>query len=124
MKKILFVEDDPFLIDIYATKLKQAGFEVAVQSDGEKVLSSILKEKPDVAILDIVLPHLDGWDILRSIRRDEQAKNTKIVILSNLGQKDEVEKGLGLGASKYLIKAHYTPSQVVEEITKMLEQTL
>ena len=122
MKKVLFVEDDPFLIDIYGTKLKQAGYEIAVQSDGEKVVASILKEKPDVVVLDIVLPHVDGWDILRSIQENEEAKRTKIIILSNLGQKDEVEKGLQLGAARYLIKAHYTPSQVVGEITKVLEQ--
>ena len=120
MKKILLVEDDPFLIDIYTTKLKKVGFEVYVSRDGESALQLIEKERPDLVLLDIVLPHVDGWEILRKIKNNEKLKDIKIIILSNLGQKHEVEKGLKLGATKYLIKAHYTPTQIVEEIKNIL----
>lgn len=120
MKKILLVEDDPFLSDIYTTKIKEAGFEIEVIVDGEEVLSRIKEKKPDLLLLDIVLPHLDGWEIARQIKESNDLKDLKIIILSNLGQKSEVEKGLGLGAVKYLIKAHYTPSEIVEEIKKVL----
>ena len=121
MKKIILVEDDPFLIDIYTTKLKELDFAIQVATDGEEAINKIKEEKPDLIVLDIVLPHVDGWEILREIKGEEKLAKTKIIILSNLGQKEEVEKGLQLGATKYLIKAHYTPSQVVEEIKKILK---
>jgi len=124
MKTILLVEDDPFLIDIYTTKFKEEGFSVEVANDGEEGLRKLGEgdeEKFDLLILDIVLPHVDGWEILKEIKANEKLKNLKIVILSNLGQKGEVEKGIKLGATKYLIKAHYTPSEVAEEIKKILK---
>jgi DNA-binding response OmpR family regulator len=127
MKTILLAEDDPFLVDIYITKLKEAGFEVEAVNDGEDVVKR-LKQKnlqgkplwPDLLILDIVLPRTDGWEILKKIKEDSFLKELKIIILSNLGQKAEVERGFELGATRYLIKAHYTPSEVVEEIKKII----
>ena len=121
MKKILLVEDDPFLIDIYTTKLKEDGFTVSVAIDGEECIKKIQEEMPDIVLLDIVLPGFDGWEILRKIKKDDRFKDVKVVILSNLGQKGEVEKGLELGATRYLIKAHYAPTEVVEEIKKILK---
>lgn len=120
MKKILLAEDDPFIIDIYTTKLKQANLEVEVVNEGDEVLEKARKQKPDLLLLDIVLPTMNGWEILRAIRESEDLKDLPVVILSNLYQKDEVEKGLKFGALKYLIKAHYTPSEVVEEVKKVL----
>ena len=122
MKTILLVEDDPFLIDIYTTKLKKSGFKTEVVTDGESALKKIRQKMPDILLLDIVLPQTDGWKVLREIKEDPNLQNLKVVILSNLGQKEEVEKGLKLGAIKYLIKSFYTPSQVVEEIKKILDQ--
>ncbi|MFH1582640.1 MAG: response regulator [bacterium] len=121
MEKILLVEDDSFLIDIYGTKLKESGFELEVVSDGSEVLSKTKEIKPDIVILDVVLPQMDGWEVLKALRAEESLKDLKIIILSNLGQKEEVEKGMALGATSYLIKAHYTPSEVVEEIKKILK---
>ena len=119
-KYILLIEDDPFLIDIYTTKFREANFEVEVVEDGEKALTSLKERKPDLLLLDIVLPNVDGWEILREIREDSNLKDLKVVILSNLGQKEEVEKGFKLGAAKYLIKAHHTPTEVVEEVKKII----
>jgi DNA-binding response OmpR family regulator len=121
MKQILLVEDDPFLIDIYTTKLRESGFFVEVATNGEIALRKIKEKKPDLMVLDIVLPQTDGWEVLREIRSQPELKDLKVIILSNLGQKEEVEKGVELGATKYLIKAHYTPTQVVEEIKKALK---
>jgi DNA-binding response OmpR family regulator len=120
MKSILLVEDDPFLIDIYTTKLKEAGFLIEVAENGEIVFKKIKEKMPDLIVLDIVLPQIDGWEILKTIREDSKFKDLKIMILSNLGQKEEVEKGLSLGATKYLIKAHYNPSEIVEEVKKII----
>jgi DNA-binding response OmpR family regulator len=119
-KKILIVEDDPLLIDIYTTRFKQVGFNLVVIKEGEKAVKAIEKEHPDLVLLDIVLPYMDGWDILRELKSKEDTKNIQVVVLSNLGQKEEIEQGLRLGAAKYLIKAHYTPSEIVEEIMKLI----
>lgn len=121
MKSILLIEDDPFLLDIYTTKLKEARFSVIVAADGEEGLRKIKEEVPELLLLDIVLPGMDGWEFLRKIKKDDKFKNLKIIILSNLDQKMEVEKGLKLGAVKYLIKAHFTPTEVVKQIKKTLK---
>ena len=120
MTTIFLIEDDPFLIDVYSAKLKEVGFEVDTAPNGEEGIKKIKQKKPDLLLLDIVLPGANGWEIVERIRKDETIKDLKIVLLSNLTEKDEVEKGLRLGADKYLIKAHYTPSQIAEEIKKTL----
>ena len=125
MKSILLIEDDPFLVDIYTTKLKGSDFKIDVATDGEQGLRKLSEKKFDLLVLDIVLPQIDGWQILEKIKalsfNLEHLEGLKIVILSNLGQKEEVERGMEMGATKYLIKAHFTPSEVVEEITKTLK---
>ena len=125
MKNILLIEDDQFLIDIYTTKLKEAGFSVDFGMDGEEGLRKLTEKKFDLLLLDIVLPQIDGWEILSKVKSEKlkvkNLENLKVVVLSNLGQKEEVEKAFNLGATKYLIKAHYTPSEVVEEIKKILK---
>jgi len=121
MKTILLVEDDPFLIDIYKTKLNESGYTIEVAKDGKEALLKMKELHPDLLILDIVIPNVDGWKVLKLIRKDKELSNAKIIILSNLGQKDEVEKAMKLGAERYLIKAHFTPSEVLQEVKKVLE---
>jgi len=121
MKRILLIEDDAFLIDVYTTKLKTEGFDIEVAVDGKEGLRKIKKLKPDLLLLDIVLPNIDGWGILEEIKKTESLKDLKVIVLSNLAQKEDVEKGLALGATKYLIKSYYTPSQIVEEIKQVLK---
>lgn len=120
MTKILLVEDDPMLQDIYLTKFKEVGFDVALAADGEKVIPELHKAKPDLMLLDIVLPLKDGWEVLSEVRKDPQWNGVKIVVLSNIGEAQDVEKGFAMGANLYLIKAHFTPSQVVDEVNKLL----
>lgn len=120
MKSILLVEDDPFLIDIYQSKLKEKGFDVNVAEEGKQAWELLRKKKPDLLLLDIVLPNMDGWEIIKKIKEDARLKDLKVIILSNLGQKDEVEKGINLGAVKYMIKARFTPTEIVQEIEKIL----
>jgi len=120
MNQILLVEDDPFLVDIYKTSLEEAGFKVEIATEGDEALRKLKEKRPDLLVLDIVLPQINGWEIIKEIKKEENLKDLKIIILSNLGQKTEVEKGLSLGATKYLIKAHYTPREVVEEVKKIL----
>lgn len=125
MTTVLLIEDDPFLIDIYNTKLKDAGFEIDVAENGERAIEKLKEKVPDILLLDIVLPYINGWRILEEIQKmkkegKKKLKKMKIIIISNLGQKEEIEKGIKLGATKYLIKAHYTPSEIVEEIKKLM----
>lgn len=120
MKSILLVEDDPFVVDIYTTKLKEAGFDIEVAENGEEALRKLKEKKPDLLILDIVLPNIDGWELLKKIRTELSFEDLKVVVLSNLSKKSEVEKGLEFGVIKYFIKAHFTPSEVVEEIKRIL----
>lgn len=117
--KILLVEDDPLLIDIYTTKLKEVGYEVNVADAGDKVLAKLEESLPDLVLLDIVLPHKNGWEVLAEIKQDARFKDLKVVMLSNLGQKEDIEKAQQMGASLYLIKAHFTPSQIIQEIQKL-----
>jgi len=120
MTKVLLVEDDPFLIDIYTTKLKTEGFDLLLAKNGEEALEKIENNKPSLVILDIVLPNMDGWQVLKQIKNIRGVEKMKILVLSNLGQKEEVEKGLKLGADKYLIKSDFTPSQVVKQLNKLI----
>jgi len=121
MKTILLTEDDPFLVDIYSTMLKKDNFSVEIAKDGEECLLKIRERKPDLLVLDIVIPQVSGWEVLKEIRKDEKLKDLKIIILSNLSEKREVDEGMRLGVDKYLIKAHYTPSEVLKEIKKILK---
>lgn len=121
MKTILLIEDDTFLKDIYVTQLKKSGYKVEVAFDGEAGLSKIKELKPDLLLLDIILPKIDGWKLLELIKGDVNFKDLKVVILSNLGQKEEIEKGFDFGAIRYFVKAEYTPKEVVEEIKEILK---
>ncbi len=121
-KKILLVEDDKFLSEMYVTKLTESGFETEVASDGPEALVKIEERKPDLILLDIVLPKMDGFEFLRLLKKNESLNAIHVIILSNLGQKEEVEKGLGLGADDYIIKAHFTPTEVVAKVKKILNK--
>lgn len=119
--KILIVEDDNFLRELIRRKLLKEGFEVSEALDGEDGLKKIKKEKPDLVLLDIILPMLDGFEVLARLKGDAEVKDIPVVILSNLGQKDEVERGLKLGAVDYLVKANFTPSEIIAKLKKLLK---
>ena len=120
MKKILLIEDDELIIEIYTTKLKRSGFDVEVATDGEIAFKKFSEKKYDLILLDIVLPHLTGFEFLERVNQQNILNDAKIIVLSNLGQKADIERAKKLGVVKYLIKAHYTPSEVVKEIKKIL----
>lgn len=117
---ILLVEDDSFISGMYQKKLSMMGYKVRISPDGEGGWTELKKEKPDLLLLDVVLPKKDGFEILTDIRKDPELKDMLVVLLTNLGQKPDVQKGLELGADDYIIKAHFTPTEVVEKIEKIL----
>jgi len=120
-KYILLVEDDKFLSEMYATKLTSAGFEIETAADGQAALQKIREKTPDLILLDIVLPKMDGFEVLQFLKKDPALKNIMVIFLTNLGQKEEVDKGLALGANDYIIKAHFTPTEVVAKVKMVLK---
>jgi DNA-binding response OmpR family regulator len=118
--KIALVEDDPFLSSMYSTKFGLEGFEVVSASDGEKGVELIRQELPDIVLLDVLMPKMNGFDVLKLIKQDETTRDIPVILLTNLNQSDEVEQGMDLGAVDYLIKAHFMPSEVVDKIKAAL----
>ncbi|PJE75555.1 hypothetical protein COV04_03955 [Candidatus Uhrbacteria bacterium CG10_big_fil_rev_8_21_14_0_10_48_11] len=119
-KKILIIEDESFLAEMYNTKFNELGYLVLVGHDGREGMEIMKREKPDLTLLDIIMPELDGYEVLKIVRKDPQIKELLIVILSNLGQEEEIAKGMQLGADDYLVKSDLTPSQLVEKIEAVL----
>ena len=117
---VLLVEDDVFLSGIYQKKFEMEGYKVTIADNGEKALVEAKKKKPNIIMLDILLPKLDGFAVLEKLKTDNEVKNIPVILLTNLGQKDDVEKGLQMGAVDYLIKAHFKPSEVVDKIKGVL----
>ena len=120
MKKILIVEDDNFISEMYANKLTQAGYEIRIAKDGLEALGTLKEGKFDLVLLDIVLPRMDGYEVLKSIKKDPSLVDAKVAFLTNLGQPEEIKKGLKSEADAYIIKAHSTPSEVVEKVGEIL----
>lgn len=118
---ILLVEDDSFISGMYQTKLDGLGYTLELAEDGEAAWERLQQNPlPDLVLLDIVLPKKDGFEILEEMRSDKRLKDLPVILLTNLGQKPDIERGVKLGADDYIIKAHYTPSEVVEKIQKLL----
>lgn len=120
-KKIMIVEDDSFVMDIYHTKLEQENFEVIEAVNGVEAMKKLQEAVPDLILLDIIMPYMDGLEVLQKIKADEKLKMIPVVLLTNLSQKEEVNRGLELGANDYLIKSHFTPSEVLEKIKNYIK---
>jgi CheY-like chemotaxis protein len=120
-KKILIVEDDKFLRELMSKKLITLGYEVVSAADGESGLVMIKETKPDVVLLDLILPGINGFEVLEKAKQDPEITNIPVVILSNLGQGEDIEKGLALGAKDFLVKAHFTPQEIVNKLKSILE---
>ncbi len=120
MKKILVIEDDVFLRKVISKKLLKEGYEVVEAIDGEKGLKAVKKEKPDLVLLDLVLPEMTGFEVLAKMKAGSSISEIPVIILSNLGDKEDIEKGLGMGAVDYFIKAHFTPGEIVDKIKNIL----
>lgn len=122
MAKIMIVEDDPTLRDIYTTRFSAEGYTVVSAADGEAALSTAVKEKPDLILLDIMMPKISGFDVLDILRATPETKETKIVVMSALSQTSDIEKGKSLGANAYLVKSQVTLSEVVEKVKAILTE--
>lgn len=118
--KILLVEDDSFLASVYATKFELEGFTVLHAPDGEAGLKIAEKSMPNIVLLDILMPKMDGFETLHRLKMDPKLVNIPVIMLTNLGQKEDVERCLKEGAVDYLIKAHFVPGEAVKKVRKIL----
>ncbi len=120
-KKILLVEDDSFISDMYKAKLEYLGYDIETAENGKIGMEKAVSFAPDLILLDIVMPERDGFELLADLKKDEKLKDLPIILLTNLGRREDIEKGFKMGASDYIIKAHFTPQEVVEKINNVLK---
>ena len=122
-KKIMLVEDDQFIADIYHIKLKEAGYEVSLANNGLDAVKKLEEgEIPDLMLLDIVMPYMDGRDVLRTMRENPVWENIPVILLTNISEKQQVEDAFKYGVKDYLIKSHFTPSEVIDKIRVVFEK--
>lgn len=119
-KKILLIEDDRFLIKLYSDKLLREGFDVSMAISGEEGLSKVVGEKPDLVLLDVILPQKNGFDILSEIKLNNETKHIPVVMLTNLGQDSDIKTGMDLGAVDYLVKTDFSITKLPEIVRKHL----
>ncbi len=117
---MLVVEDDRFLVKAFHAKLTSSGFEVVLAHDGVEAMEQLKKIKPDIMLLDLIMPRMDGFDVLTEMQKNAAYKKIPVVILTNLGQESDRKRGLDLGAIDYVVKADFSLQQVVDLINKHL----
>ncbi|MFA6295970.1 MAG: response regulator [Patescibacteria group bacterium] len=120
--KILIVEDDQFLVKIYQTKLESEGFDIELALDGEEGIKKAAKFMPELILLDLILPKMNGFEVLKKLKSEEKTKNIPVIILSNLGQESDVKQGKELGAADYLVKSDHSINEIIDKIKKELEK--
>ena len=120
MHKIIVVEDDPMLGEIYVKKFTEAGFEMKLVTSGKAVESEVANYQPEIVLLDIVLPDMDGYEILEALSKNNLTRSVPTYVFSNLSAKEDIERATSLGAKGFITKSSFTPSQLVEEVKKIL----
>lgn len=121
MKKILFIEDEPALQNALSETLKREGYEIVSALDGEIGLQMVTRDKPDLILLDLILPKTDGFEVLKKLKENPETAHIPVIILSNLEGSRDVERALALGATTYLVKTNYKLEEVVEKIRRVLK---
>jgi len=122
MEKILLIEDDADLQQTMGKILKDNGFQVIEALDGEIGVELAKSEKPDIALVDLILPKKNGFDVIKELKEDPETENIKIIVLTNLESSLDIERALELGATTYLVKTNYSLEDVVKRVKELLEQ--
>ena len=120
MKKVLIVEDEELIGGLLQRKLRQEGYYASVAIDGEAALRQIREEKPDIVLLDIVLPRLNGFEVLSELKKDEALRQIPVIIISNSGQPAEIERAKELGVRDWLVKTEFDPQEVLEKVQQQI----
>ncbi|PIR70701.1 MAG: response regulator [Candidatus Niyogibacteria bacterium CG10_big_fil_rev_8_21_14_0_10_42_19] len=118
-KKILVIDDDQFLLDIIKRKLVEAGFAVNSCLEAEKAFDILRNDHPDIILLDLILPGMDGFEFMRIKNNDPRLADIPVIVISNLGQQSDIDHAMELGAKDYIIKANYTPSEFINKINEV-----
>ena len=121
MPKILLIEDDPFLVTLLKAKFSREGFEILYAKDGREAIDILRKTKPDLILLDIILPQKSGFEVLEEIRSDPQLRNVPVMIISNLGQSEDIAKGKEFGAIEYFVKAKISIDDLSSKVKEFLK---
>lgn len=123
--RIYLVDDDKFLLELYAVKFKNAGYDVQTFTGGEDVLTALRKEMevPEAILIDIIMPGIDGFQTITAVRKEQLAKSSKIIFLSNQGLDSDIEKARELKVDGYIVKASAIPSEVLAEVERILSTT-
>ncbi len=119
-EKILIIEDDRFIAKMYQTKLGLDGYQVEVAENGSVGMEKIKSFSPDIVLLDIIMPEMDGFAVLEAIRDDQVINSTPVIVMSNLAQEDHLKRARALGAKDYIVKSQLTPADVVKKIKEIL----
>lgn len=119
-KKVMIVEDDEHISKVYEIKLAKEGILSSLARDGEEAVAKITAEKPNVILLDLMIPKKDGFGVLEEIKKNPELANIPVIVLSNLGQQVDQDRAIGLGANEYLVKVDYPIQEVVERVKKYL----
>lgn len=125
MTKILIIEDDVNLIELYETKFGLEKFEVLIAPDGQQGIEMAVRERPEVILLDILMPNVNGFEVLKSLKDHEETKDIPVVVYTNLGSSDSDEKrelAFSLGAADYLVKALHEPDSIVRRVRTLVER--
>ncbi len=118
---VFIVDDDEFILDVYSVKFREKGYKVEIAMSGSEALDKIKQGfSPDIMLLDIVMPKMDGFELLKKIRDENLLTGSIIVILTNLGQKEDIQKGLDLKVDDYVVKAYFTPSEIAKKVEDLL----
>lgn len=120
--KILLAEDDKFISKAYNDGLKRAGFEIQTASDGLQAMEVLDTFTPDIILLDIIMPEMNGFEVLKKVKESPKWKTIPVLVLSNLGQQSDIKKALSLGAANYLIKSDFSLEEIVKKITNTLKK--
>ena len=121
-QKILIVEDDKFLRELISKKLVNEQFDICQALDGKEGIDKILEEKPNLILLDLILPVMDGFSVLSKMKENQEISKIPVIVLSNLSQEGEIKRAMDLGAKDFLIKAHFTPGEIVGKIKQILNK--
>lgn len=121
-KRVLIVEDDAFIREIYHVKLTKEGFDVDIAENGIEAIKKIQQKIPDIVLLDVVMPYMDGMTTLKNIKENSQWRNIKIIMLTNISEKEKIDESMQNGVNEYLIKSHFNPSEVVEKVKVLLDE--
>jgi len=121
MKKILIIEDEEVLSNLLQKKLSQEGYQVDITGNGQKGLEKIRKNKPDLILLDIIMPKMGGFEVMEELHKDEELKDIPIIIISNSGQPVEIDRAKKLGVRDWLIKTNFDPQEVIDKVKKQFE---